>query len=491
VTNHHHHVAVIGAGPGGLCLGTKLQEAGIDDFVLFERADGVGGTWRHNTYPGAACDVPSHLYSFSFAPKYDWSRPYATQPEILEYFEDFATARGLRPHVRLNVEVAAASWDDATSTWQLDTTDGPHSADVLVGAVGMFTELTWPQIPGLDEFAGTLFHSARWRHDHRLAGRTVAVIGTGASAVQLIPEVAREVGQLHVFQRQPQWVLPKADDPHSEEQLARFRADPDEAAREREAIFHRTDASLTFSDATMRAEAEKAGLANLATVEDPEVRRRLAPVGPFGCHRPLISNAYYPTFNRNNVELVTDPIARIAREGVVTADGVMREVDTIVCATGFGTTKFLSVVDIKGREGEHLDDVWADGAFAYLGIAVPGFPNLFMLYGPNTNNGSILHMIECQVGYVVRQLVRMREDALAEIEVSADATTQYNDELQRALDSVEVWHGDCHTYFRSPTGRIVTQWPAGMTDYAARTSVPDVDAFVVTLRVEAPAPATP
>ena len=487
----HHHVVVIGAGPGGMCLGTKLKEAGIDDFVLLEKAEGVGGTWRHNTYPGAACDVMSHLYSFSFAPKRDWSRPYATQPEILEYFEDFATTQGLRPHIRLNTEVTNASWDEASNTWRVETTDGTFTGDVLVGAVGMFTALTWPQIPGLHDFGGTLFHSARWNHDHDLTGRTVAVIGTGASAVQLIPEVAQQVAHLHVFQRQAQWVLPKFDDPFSDEQLDAFRADPAVAAHERQEIFDRADRSLTFSDPVMRAEAEKAGRANLEQVQDPEVRRKLEPIGPFGCHRPLVSSVYFPTYNRPNVELVTEPIERIVPEGVVTADGVTRAVDTIICATGFGTTKYLSVVDITGRDGERLQDAWAEGAYAYLGITIPKFPNLFMLYGPNTNNGSILHMIECQVAYVMRQLLRLTGDGIAALEVTAEATARYNDELQRTMSSVEVWHAGCHTYYRAPNGRIVTQWPGGMLDYKARTSVADDDAYVVTPRREAPAPATP
>ena len=280
-------VVIIGAGPGGLCAGIKLREAGIEDFVILEAAEGVGGTWRHNRYPGAACDVPSHLYSFSFEMKRDWSRPYATQPEILEYFEHCAERYGLGPHLRFTTPVRGAYWDDECMVWRVITTGGDEIvADAVVSAVGMFNGLNIPDIPGLDSFGGTLFHSGRWRHDHDLTGETVAVIGSAASAVQFVPEIAAKVGQLHVFQRSPQWVLPKVDTPLTEDELNRFRADPIAARQKRWEIWRELERFITFANKEALAAAEEAGRANLAVVEDPVPREKLTPHVPFGCQRP-------------------------------------------------------------------------------------------------------------------------------------------------------------------------------------------------------------
>jgi cation diffusion facilitator CzcD-associated flavoprotein CzcO len=474
-------IVIIGAGPGGLCMAAKLLESGFDDLVILEQADGVGGTWRHNTYPGAACDVPSHLYSFSFAPKVDWSRAYATQPEILEYFERFADDFGLMPYVRFGTRAHGARWHEETARWHVATSAGDIDAAVLVGAVGMFGDLNWPDVPGLDSFQGTLFHSARWNHDHDLTGERVAVIGTAASAVQFLPVIAPQTGALHVFQRQAQWVLPKVDPPFSDEDIARFRSDPAAAAALRREIFDRIESVITFANPDVIRAAEQVGLEHMNVVEDPEVRRKLTPSTRWGCHRPLTSGTYYQTFNLPHVELVTDPIQKVTSDAIVTADGVEREVDTIVAATGFATTKYLSVVDVVGRGAVSLNEAWAGGAEAYLGITTAGFPNLFMLYGPNTNNGSILHMIECQVGYIVAHLGRMRDEGATVIDVKSEVQARYNDQLQRDLDQVEVWRRSaCHGYYRSTTGRIVTQWPHTMTSYRELTERPDLEAYVTT-----------
>jgi cyclohexanone monooxygenase len=470
-------IVIIGAGPGGICLGIKLRESGYEDFVILEQAAGVGGTWHHNTYPGAACDVQSHLYSFSFEAKVDSTEAFATQPEILEYFEHCVAKYGLEPHLRLNTEVQAAQWDDDRMMWRVVTNGETFEADVVVGAVGMFGGLNIPDIPGLDAFTGTLFHSARWDHD--LTGETVAVIGSGASAVQFIPTVAAQAGRLHLFQRSPQWVLPKLEGAYTEEELERFRTDRDAAATLRSEIFERVESVITYSDQQMMAAATSAGLQNLMTVEDPDVRRRLTPASVWGCHRPLTSNVYYPVFNLPHVELVTEAIEKVTGDRIVTVDGTERPVDTIVLGTGFATTRYLSVVDIVGRGGEHLRDAWADGAQAYLGITTSGFPNLFMLYGPNTNNGSILHMIECQVGYIVRQLERMDREGIMSMEVRSEVMKGYNAELQHDLDQIEVWQTACSGYYRGPSGRIVTQWPHTMREYQSRTSAPDAEAYEV------------
>ena len=475
-------VAIIGAGPGGICTGIKLLERGIDSFTIFERASGVGGTWFHNQYPGLACDIPSALYSFSFEPKCDWSRPYGTQPEIRAYFEHCVDAYGLRPYLRLGTGVTGARWDAAAAVWHLETLDAEgatatHEFDVVVAAVGMFGDLHLPEISGLEDFAGTMFHSARWNHDHDLAGERVAVIGSAASAVQFVPEIAPVVGQLFVFQRSPEWVLPKEDEPFTAEQLEQFRRDPSLLATMREEAYTRIDPNLTFSNPARVREFEGYGRANIALVEDPEVRARLTPDFTYGCKRPLMSNVWYPTFNRDNVELVTDAITRITPDAVVTVDGTERPVDTIILATGFETTKFLSTIEVTGRDGLRLADSWRDGAQAYLGITTSGFPNLFMLYGPNTNNGSILFMIEAQVGYVMRQLARLDAEHLAWIDVRRDVMDAYNRELQDTLDEVAVWNSSCNNYYRGSGGRIVTQWPGSMSEYARRTGEPDADAY--------------
>ena len=474
-------IGIIGAGPGGLCAAIRLRQEGYTDVVVWERADGVGGTWRHNTYPGCACDIPSHLYCYSFEPKVDWSRPYATQPEILAYLEQCVEVYGLRPHLRLGLGVSAARWDDAAGVWHVTADDGRvTTVDVLISALGMFNDLVQPDIPGLDAFAGVLIHSARWDHGHDLAGEQVAVVGSAASAVQLVPEVAKVAARLCVFQRSPNWVAPKDDTPFTPEQLERFRTDPAASQAERDKIWGWVDVAQTFANPEMREAARQRGLANLALVEDPDVRRRLTPSYPYGCKRPLISNDWYPAFNRPNVELVTEPVTKVTADAIVTADGRDRPFDTIILATGFETTRFLSSIEVTGRHGRGLDDAWADGAQAYLGVTTSGFPNLFMLYGPNTNNGSIIFQIECQVAYLLRQLDRLDREGLTWMDVKQDVMDDYNRRLQDDLDHVEVWSADaCHNYYRNGAGRIVTQWPHGMGKYREWTSAPDPDAYDV------------
>ncbi len=385
---------------------------------------------------------------------------------------------GLEPHLRLGTEVQAARWDDDRAVWRLTVEPGEEiEAEVVVSALGMFGAPVAPDIPGLDRFGGTIFHSARWDDDHDLTGETVAVIGSAASAVQFIPEIAPDVGQLYVYQRSANWVLPKEDTPFTAEELAELERDPAAVAERRNEIFRSVDPNLTFDDVDRRAAAEAAGRFNIAVVEDPELQRKLTPTMPFGCKRPLASNLYYPTFNRPNVELVVEPITEITEDSVVSADGTARRVDTIILATGFTTTKFLGALDVVGRDGRHIDEAWADGPQAYLGITTTGFPNLFMLYGPNTNNGSIIYMIECQVDYVMQVLEQMDERDLAWVDVRGDVMDEYNAALQDDLAGVEVWQAGCNGYYRVPSGRIVTQWPHSMSEYHARTQHADLDAF--------------
>jgi len=330
--NRPPRIAIIGAGPGGLCMGIRLAQAGFDDFEILEKASGVGGTWYHNRYPGCACDIPSHLYSFSFELKRDWSRPYATQPEILSYLEHCAEKYGMLPHCRFGDAVRRARWDEAAAEWTLETASGRAlSADVVVSAVGMFNDIRLPAIPGLESFAGTCFHSARWKRDHDLSGETVGVIGSAASAVQLVPEIAKQAGMVHLFQRTANWVAPKQDDPFTEEQLEHFRKDPRVAPAVRRKIFESFGGPRAFEN--VRSEMVAACMAEIAKVEDPAVRARLVPDHPWGAKRPLLSNDYYPAFNRANLELVSEPIERITTDGIVTDDGRTRPVDTLILAT--------------------------------------------------------------------------------------------------------------------------------------------------------------
>jgi cation diffusion facilitator CzcD-associated flavoprotein CzcO len=473
-------IAIIGAGPGGLCMAIRLKQAGFEDFVLLEKGQGVGGTWYHNRYPGCACDIESHLYSFSFEIKRDWSRPYAPQPEILDYMEHLAEKYELLPYCRFGSGVRSARWDDDRARWALELESGDAlEADIVVSAIGMFNDLSWPGIEGLESFAGTRFHSARWNWDHDLSGETVGVIGSAASAVQFVPEIVKQAGQVHLFQRTANWVVPKKDDPFTEEELERFRTDPNKSMALRDKIYRRVDGGMTFSDPAALAEMETLGLAAIDQVDDPEVRRKLRPQHPFGCKRPLYSNDYYPAFNRPNLELVTDSIERITPDSVVTIDGKSRRVDTLILATGFSATKYLSAIEVIGRGGRRLDEAWSDGARAYLGITTAGFPNLFMVYGPNTNNGSILTMIESQVDYALQQIERIANENLACIDVRREPMERYNEEIQRAIGNVEVWQADCHGYYRSPSGRVVTQWPYSMTEFQKRTAQADADVFEV------------
>lgn len=460
-------VAIIGAGPGGLCMGIKLREAGLHDFVILEKARGLGGTWYHNRYPGCACDIPSHLYSYSFEVKSDWSRPYAPQPEILEYLEQCADKYDVRKHCRFECEVEKATWDDDGSSWTLHLRSGERlEVDVVVSAIGMFNELNVPDIPGLDDFAGTRFHSARWDWNHDLTGKSVGVIGSAASAIQFVPEIVKTAERVDYYQRTANWVLPKEDDPYSEETLAQRRADPSIARALRDEIFERLNAGGPGIFDFIRADMESAGRKNIALVEDPAVRAKLVPTHPWGCKRPLFSNDYYPAFNRPNLHLVTDGIERITRDAIVTVDGTERRVDTLILATGFETTKYLSAIDVRGRGGLDIRDAWADGAIAYKGVTTAGFPNLFMLYGPNTNSDSLITMIEYHVEHAMLHIERLASEGLAWVDVKPDTMQAYNEQLQRDIQNVKVWYAGCTDYYRAgPSGRIVTQWPRTMGEH--------------------------
>ncbi|MCR9097031.1 MAG: NAD(P)/FAD-dependent oxidoreductase [bacterium] len=470
---------IIGAGAGGLCAGIKLKESGQDDFLIFDKEPRVGGTWQRNTYPGLECDIASPLYCFSFAPNPDWSGPFPPQPEIREYIEGVAKDHGLEPHLRLGVGAVSATWDEASARWTVRFDDGSEVvSQFVISAVGMFGPLSWPDIPGLDRFEGTTFHSAAWNHDHDLEGERVAVIGSAASAVQFIPEIASGLSKLHVFQRTPNWVLPKQNDPYTEEQKATFRDQPEVLEEGRQNLFNVVEQSLTYLEPGFFQAAEDMGREALLMVEDPELRAKLTPDHPFGAKRPLASNKYLKTFNEDHVELVTDGVREITPKGVVSGDGTEREVDTIIFATGFDTQKYVSAIDVEGRDGRTIQEAWQNGPEAYFGVTTSGFPNLFQLYGPNTNGGnSIILMLEFQVDYTIRMIAEADRAGVDWIDVRRDVMDAYNATLQSELEQVVVWQSGANDYYRAADGRIVTQWPHGFAVYKERVDKDDLSSF--------------
>ncbi len=473
-------VIVIGAGFGGLAVAHHLREAGVHDITILERSDDVGGVWRDNTYPGAACDVPSVLYSWSFARKSDWSHRYARQPEILDYIREHAARSGLRDLVRTGAEVTAAAWDDATRRWTVTLGTGEElAADVLVSAVGQLSRPAVPCIPGLDDFDGPVFHSATWDHDVDLAGKRVGVIGTGASAIQFVPAIAGEVASLTVFQRSAPYVVPKPDGAYSTRQQRRFARLPHLHHLTRRGVFHLSEQlnKTLDSDGRLTEVLRKAWQLNLRRhVKDPALRAKLVPDYPVGCKRLLFSNDWYPTLAQPHVDVVTDAVADVEPGGVRTADSTLHELDVVILGTGFAATEFLAPMEITGRGGRSLTEAWDGGARAHLGITVPDFPGFFVLYGPNTNLGgsSIIGMLEAQAGYVV-QAVLETASRRAPLVVRADRAAAYDAEMQRRLDR-SVW-SSCTSWYREPGGRITTNWPGTVAEYQRRTAAFSSDDF--------------
>ncbi|MFC4536627.1 flavin-containing monooxygenase [Sphaerisporangium dianthi] len=473
-------VAIIGAGFGGLCMAIQLRRAGITTFTVFEKAGGLGGTWRDNTYPGAACDVPSHLYSYSFEQHRGWTRRYPAQPELLAYLEHCADKYGVRPHLRLNTEVTAAAFDESADRWLVTTADGERRPfDVVVSGVGQLNRPRLPDIPGMSSFQGRSFHSARWDHGHDLAGRRVAVIGNGSSAAQFIPRVAAIAGHLDVYQRTPNWVIPKVGEVYGERQRSAFRYVPFLQAADRERIFRFLETVIfpALVDGWSRGLVARRAKEHLERqVTDPVLRAKLTPGYPIGCKRIVIDNDFYPALTRPNVDVVTDPIARVVPGGVETAGGTVREADTLIYATGFHSTDFLAPIEITGRDGHLLHEVWKGGAEAYLGIAVPRFPNLFLLYGPNTNIGhnSIIFMIESQVRYIMGCLPLLRAHGPMEVRPAA------MDGWRRALDAAmarTAWTANCDSWYKNDAGKVTNNWPRPTTVYRRITRAPRREAY--------------
>jgi cation diffusion facilitator CzcD-associated flavoprotein CzcO len=466
-------VAIIGTGFAGLCMAIALQRQGRHDFVLLERADEVGGTWRDNHYPGAACDVPSHLYSLSFVPNTQWSRVYPTQPELLAYLREVADRFGLRPHIRFGHELRAADWDDARQCWRLTTSGGVLRARRLVAGNGGLSEPKAPALPGLERFGGVQFHSATWNHDYALAGKRVAVIGTGASAVQFVPEIAREAGRVDVYQRTPNWIVPRLDRAYRPFEKWAFRHLPGVRAAYRALIYWRNETRVlgfVVHPALMRI-GQRAGEQHIAAqISDPVLRARVTPSYAFGCKRVLISNDWYPALQRPNVELVTSPIREVVREGVIDDAGNLREVDAMIFATGFYATENPIAARIRGAGGQSLAQAWQGGEQAYLGTLVHGFPNLFFIVGPNTGLGhnSMVFMIETQVAYIMRLLRLSDAHDGAAIEVRDEVQRRFNDELQQRLGS-SIWASGCNSWYQHASGKITALWPGFTFSFWRRT----------------------
>jgi len=467
-------VAIIGAGNSGLCAAIQLRRAGIDDFVVLEKSGGVGGTWRDNTYPGAACDVPSMFYSFSFEVNTEWSRQYAQQPEILDYLERCADKYGVRDHIRFDTDVRQASFDEASGRWRIETADGEVvSARILINGTGQLNRPFIPEIPGRAAFRGTSFHSARWNHEHDLRGERVGVIGNGASAIQFIPEIAPEVAELCIFQRSANWVVPRKDRPYTGFEKWLFKHLPIVPWLQRLSIWLKLEMrwpAFARPGSLVARLSEWASLRHMRKqVEDPALYPALTPDYPLGCKRILISDDYYPALNRDNVHVVTDRIDRITDDGILTRDGSERKLDTIIFATGFRSTEFLAPMRVYGREGKSLADAWGRGAEAYLGVTLPGFPNFFMLYGPNTNLGhnSIIFMIERQVEYVLQCIRAIRARDLKYLELRPEVMERWREEARTSLGKT-VWATSCQSWYKTEDGKITNNWPYSTTTYWLR-----------------------
>ncbi len=485
----HVSVFVIGAGFGGLGIAIKLSERGEKDFLVVERGDDVGGTWRDNSYPGAACDVPSQLYSFSFALNPGWSRSFSPQAEIQAYLRGVAADSGVLDRFRFGVNVEDATWDDEAAVWRVRTSAGECTANVLVSAAGALSDPKMPDIDGIDSFQGKVFHSARWDHGYDLAGKRVAVIGTGASAIQIVPEIAGQVERLDVYQRTAPWVMPRRDRAYTTAERLAFRHLPVTQRLYRTLIYWGRETFVPgFTvNPKLAAPAKKAALANIRKgIKDPELQRRVTPTFEIGCKRILISNDYYPALARDNVDLVTDGITKVTPTGVVTQNGVEREVDAIIVATGFHTTELPIAEHITGRNGETLAEQWdREGMSAYKGATAHGFPNLFFIVGPNTGLGhsSMVFMIESQIAYLLDGLKTMRDGDLAAVEPKPAAQASWNDDIQRRMKRTVWSRGGCSSWYLDAHGRNVTLWPRTTFTFRRLTAAFDRDAYLTTPRV--------
>ncbi len=468
------HVAIVGSGFGGLATAHYLKRAGVDDFLILERAGDVGGVWRDNSYPGCACDVQSHLYSFSFAPNPDWSRAFSPQGEILSYLKRCAQELGLTPHLRLNHDVHQATWDEACATWILQTSQGEVRARHLVGAFGSLSDPLIPKLPGLEAFKGEVFHSANWPRSFKPKGKRIAVMGTGASALQFIPAIQPDVAQMHVFQRTPPWVMPRHDGPISPFARSLFRKLPWLQKLARAQIYvHREALALGFLHPRLMARAQAKALKHMhAAVKDPGLRKKLTPDYTLGCKRILISNTYYPALAQANVEVITDGVKQVLPDGVIGQDGVFRPVDTIIYGTGFQTKDLPFAHLIHDGQGHTLASSWKGSPQAYMGTTVHGFPNLYLLHGPNIGLGhtSVVYMLEAQARHIVGVIKLAQAHGYDAVEPTASAQQRFLARIEKMMRGTVWVAGGCESWYLDETGRNSSIWPGFTFSYAQAAS---------------------
>jgi len=473
--------AIIGAGMSGILSGIKLAEAGLGNFTIYEKADRPGGTWRENTYPGIACDVPSHLYSYSFAPNPEWSHHYSPGREIQAYFEGVARSHGMDERIRYGDEVVRAEFTGGR--WRLEMRSGLRDeVDFVIAATGVLHHPNIPVIEGADSFAGALFHSARWNHDVPLDGKRIGVIGTGSTAVQIVSALVDRVAKLSLFQRTAQWIMPQANPAYGEDEKATFRSDPNvlrniHGEMSRLFIENFSNAVVDASSPGMKL-IEDVCRANLeGSVVDPVLRERLRPNYRAACKRLIVSPDFYQAIQKPNAELVTDPITRIEPAGVRTGDGRLHELDVLVLATGFRADRFLRPIEVVGRDGARLEDVWSERPIAYLSISIPGFPNLFMLNGPNgpVGNFSLIEVAELQIAYIGALIERVRQGHCREISATEAATTRFDVERSDAAKST-IWTTGCRSWYLDHRG-IPASWPWSFDRFREEMAAPRLDAY--------------
>lgn len=479
-------IAILGAGMSGLGMAAKLKEAGYSAIDIYEKSAGVGGTWRDNTYPGCGCDVPSHLYSYSFELNPNWDYKWSLQPQILKYFEDFADKYDVRRHCHFNTEITECRWSDNDNLWTITDASGQsYTAHVLISGLGQLNIPSTPNFKGIDRFKGPAFHSARWDHSVDLKGKTVAVVGNGPSAVQFVPELQKIVGKLINYQRSPAWCRPRGQRKYSEADKryfagARWRTDW-YRWRIRALADFGFGAFLQKSPMGLSKSMKKMCEKHLEDqVKDPALRALLTPDFEPGCKRVLISDDYYPALTQPNVEVLRQGVREITEDGIIGEDGVERKCDAIVWSTGFQSTDFLTPMQVYGRNGLSLNQAWKDGAEAFKGLAVSGFPNFFLLYGPNTNLGhnSIIMMVEHQIHYIIQCLDRIAEQGVAAIDVTPSAMTAYNVRVQSEIGKT-VWATDCQSWYKNEAGKVTNNWYGRTTDYKKETRTPDWTDFEV------------
>ncbi|OXM56955.1 4-hydroxyacetophenone monooxygenase [Amycolatopsis thailandensis] len=471
-------VLIVGTGFGGVGMAIELKRAGFDDFTILESASEPGGVWRENTYPGAGCDIPSPLYSFSYEPNPDWPKRFSLQPDIHDYLKRVVRRYGLEPHIRFDTRVTGAAFDEERGLWRVETAGGEtFEANVFIPAVGQLSRPAQPDIPGQESFEGISFHSARWDHDVDLRGKKVAVIGTGASAIQFVPELQRQAGELTVFQRTAPYIMAKRDTHYRRWQQRLFRHLPATQLLGRLRIFLLAEyATYAMTKHPFLAKVFELRTAQLRRrhIKDRALREKLTPDYPLGCKRILFTNDYLPALAQHNVAVETRRISAITPSGVLTEDGVEHEADVIVYGTGFAAKDFLGEIKVEGLGGRSLSDAWKGGARAYLGMTVPGFPNLFCVYGPNTNlgAGSIIYMIERQARYIRQAVEHLSRPEVSYMDVVPEVEQRYDDEVQGRLGD-SVWT-DCASWYRQDDGRVSTNWPGLVTEYDRRTKTLDL-----------------